>query len=65
MPRAWAWVHWMLQDGGALRAVLRQYLADLRRQERPELLLPRLQRAVGDPAPALLAHVRGLVQAGR
>ena len=59
---AWTWVHWMLHAGPELRGLLCTYLADLRREEQPELLLPRLERALGDPVPAVLAHARTLVE---
>jgi hypothetical protein len=54
---AWAWVHFMLHGDPAARKVLLDYLRELRTNATPEPLLPRLKRAVPDPAAALKRHL--------
>lgn len=55
---AWAWVHLLLHSGPEPRAMLRAYLADLRRDEHAEPLSQRLLRIAQDPSTMLAEHIR-------
>ncbi len=57
---AWAWVHFLLHGGVGGDAVLRDYLADLRRDAAVEPLSHRLGLIVPSPEEALGHHVRQL-----
>ncbi len=60
---AWAWVHFLLEGRPQHGAVLREYLDELRRVGSAPPVSARLRALLGEPEPALLAHVRGLLAA--
>ena len=63
---AWAWVHFMLRGKPENRAILLQYLQDLRSQgEAAPPLLPRLREAFAVPSNALENHLARLEAARR
>ena len=65
---SWSWVHWLLSTTPERRALLEDYLADVRRDGKTAPLSVRLRHAPDTPADlpaALKAHVEGLAAAGR
>ncbi len=56
---AWAWVHFMLHGPPEARAVLIQYLHDIRDNVPPGQLSDRLEAAIPDLNRAFLKHFRG------
>lgn len=59
---SWAWVHFLLHEGPETRAVLLDYLQDLRTTEAPPFLKDRLQAAVPHFEERLLHHASALPQ---
>lgn len=57
---SWAWVHLMLRGKPEARTVLLSYLQQLRGTRHPGPLLPRLEKVVPDPVPALGEHLAQL-----
>jgi hypothetical protein len=57
---AWAWVHYMLRGDAKARQVLLEHLQTLRATSNPGLLLPKLEAAIGDPNPSLVAYLNKL-----
>jgi hypothetical protein len=57
---SWAWVHFLLESGPAHRAILRGYLADLRREGRARPISARLCDRLEHPSAALADHVQAL-----
>jgi hypothetical protein len=57
---AWAWVHFLLETGPENLAVLREYVADLRRSGTSRPISERLCQLMGPPEPVLVAHLQGL-----
>ena len=55
---SWAWVHYLLNEGGAERAALLAYLADLRNSIAARPISNRLESATPDPLLAHLARAR-------
>ena len=55
---AWAWVHLMLRSRPDAKAVLTQYLQQLRVNPSPGPLQPRLANVFADPDEALAQHIR-------
>ena len=63
---AWCWVHWLLCTTPERRALLQEYLADVRRDGKTPPLSLRLRRAPGEPsdlATALRGHLESLAAA--
>lgn len=54
---AWAWVHLMLRGDTKARAVLLDYLQQLRSNPAPGPLMPSLQEALSDPNRVLAEHL--------
>lgn len=54
---AWGWVHFMLRGDPKAKAVLIDYLRELRTTAEPGPLLPRLRQAVPDPHYAFVNHL--------
>ena len=54
---AWAWVHFCLRGDDRARAVLHDYLQQLRANPAPGLLSPKLRAAVTDPKASLFEHL--------
>jgi hypothetical protein len=61
---AWAWAHFLLESSPEHRALLRQYLVDLRRYGSAEPMSERLRRAIAQPERMLVEHVRTLATSG-
>jgi hypothetical protein len=59
---AWAWVHFMLRDRPAAKAVLTSYLQQLRLNPNPGPLQPRLAAVYPNLAEALTRHLAALEQ---
>jgi hypothetical protein len=57
---AWAWVHWLLDTTPERRALLEEYIADIRRDPATPPLSLRLRQLSGNPAAELKAHVEAL-----
>jgi hypothetical protein len=57
---AWAWVHWLLETDPPHKALLQDYLADLRRTGTPMPLSLYLRRLPGDPERDLFDYVTRL-----
>jgi hypothetical protein len=57
---AWAWVHLLLRDRPEAKAVLLDYLQQLRSNPNPGLLQPRLARVYPHPEEALTRHLARL-----
>jgi hypothetical protein len=57
---AWCWVHWLLHTTPDRRALLEDYLADLRRDPETAPLSVRLRQAEGDVPADVLRHVESL-----
>jgi len=62
---AWAWVHLMLRGKPEAKAVLIQYIQQLRANPSPGPLQPRLAAAVSDPETALVQHLAQLTNDSR
>jgi hypothetical protein len=60
---AWAWVHFLLEGGPEHRALVREYLHDLRRYGSVEPMSERLRRVFREPEPRLTEHVRTVAKA--
>ncbi len=60
---AWAWVHFLLESGPEHRALVREYLVDLRRYGSVEPMSERLGRSLREPETRLVEHVRTLTAA--
>jgi hypothetical protein len=57
---AWAWVHFLLESGAEPRAIVREYLGELRRDGTAKPVSARLRERVEQPDEALLAHLGAL-----
>jgi hypothetical protein len=57
---AWCWVHWLLHTTPDRRAILEEYLADLRRNPETAPLSVRLRQADGDVTAEVRQHVESL-----
>lgn len=57
---AWAWVHLLLRSDPEARALLLEYLQQLRTTDKPGPLEPKLARILSAPATALDKHLRSL-----
>jgi hypothetical protein len=60
---AWCWVHWLLDTTPERRALLQDYLAEVRRDPAAPPLSVRLRMVSGDPAGSVRAHVEALAAA--
>jgi hypothetical protein len=60
---AWCWVHWLLDTTPERRALLQDYLAEVRRDPAAPPLSVRLRLVSGDPAGEVRAHVESLAAA--
>ncbi len=60
---SWAWVHFLLETSPERRALLREYLQDLRREGSADPLSTRLDRRLVEPERDLVEHVRCLAAA--
>jgi len=60
---AWCWVHWLLDTTPERRALLQDFLAELRRDPAAPPLSVRLRLVTGDPAGELRGHVGSLATA--
>jgi hypothetical protein len=60
---AWCWVHWLLDTTPERRALLQDYLAEVRRDPAAPPLSVRLRMVSGDPAGEVRAHVESLAAA--
>ncbi|HTQ38263.1 MAG TPA: DUF1570 domain-containing protein [Pirellulales bacterium] len=54
---AWAWVHWLLETDPTHKALLQEYLADLRRTGTPTPLSLYVRRMDGDPEHQLFDYI--------
>jgi hypothetical protein len=61
---SWAWVHYLLHDGPETRAVLLDYLHELRTNDHPPKLKDRLQREVPQFEERLLQYASTLPKGG-
>ncbi len=59
---SWAWVHFLMETRPEFRRLLRDYLADLRRDGVAEPISIRLRGQLGDPARSVKQHVLQLVK---
>lgn len=57
---AWAWVHWLLDTTPERRALLEEYIADIRRDPATPPLSLRLRQLSGNAAAEVKAHVEAL-----
>ncbi|MFN4258804.1 MAG: hypothetical protein ACK4RK_05870 [Gemmataceae bacterium] len=57
---SWAWVHLMLRGEPQARAVLLDYLQQLRFTDKPEPMQPKLAQVFSNPSQALLDHLTQL-----
>ncbi len=62
---AWAWVHFLLESGPEPRAILREYLGELRRDGTARPVSARLRERWEQPGEALLAHLEALATEAR
>ncbi len=62
---SWAWAHMMLRSDPPVRAVLQQYLTEIREQGTAEPLSVRLQAVMPAPEAALIKHLESLFEAAK
>lgn len=62
---AWCWVHWLLDTTPERRALLQDYLADVRRDPTTAPLSARLRLVSGDATGEVRAHVESLAAVDR
>jgi len=59
---SWAWAHFLLETGPERRALLNEYLLDLRRHGSVEPMSKRLGRCGGEPERAVVEHVSSIFE---
>lgn len=62
---SWAWVHFLLEGGPQSRAILREYLGEVRRDGTARPVSARLRERFERPDEALLAHLQALADEAR